>query len=93
MSSTEMREFWIEFQTEGEGLRIEVGRGEEAEGFMSRAWDHNPATSWPPTHIAFAAFGRNVDYKFCLLGTEIQGVPKKMGIRVKGRFEGFGSFK
>ena len=70
MSPTEMRKFWIDIQAEGEGLRIVVGRGEEGEGFMSRSWDQNPAQSWPPTHVAFAAWDKQVDYKFCLLGME-----------------------
>lgn len=65
-----MREFWIDIQAEGEGLRIEVGRGGEAEGFMSRSWSENPAESWPPTHIAFAAWDNHVDYNFCLHGKE-----------------------
>ena len=43
-----------------------VGRGEDAEGFMSRTWDKNPADSWPPTHVAFAAWNSQVDYEFCL---------------------------
>jgi len=68
MSTTEMREFWIDVKAEGEGLRIEVGRGEDAEGFMSRSWDQNPAESWPPTHVAFAAWDSQVDYEFCLPG-------------------------
>ena len=68
MSPTEMREFWIDFRAEGSGLRIDVGRGGDAEGFMSRTWDKNPAESWPPTHVAFAAWNSPVDYEFCLPG-------------------------
>ena len=68
MSPTEMREFWIDIKAEGEGLRIEVGKGEDAEGFMSRSWDQNPADSWPPTHVGFAAWNSQVDYEFCLPG-------------------------
>ena len=70
MSPTEMRKFWIEFQTEGEGLRIEVGRGEDAEGFMSRSWSENPATSWPPTHFALASYIQvEVDFRICTAPT------------------------
>ena len=72
MSPTEMREFWIDIKAEGEGLRIEVGRGEDGEGFMSRSWDQNPAQSWPLTHVAFAAWNNQVHYKFCLPGMKSQ---------------------
>ena len=60
-----MREFWIDIQTEGEGLRVEVGRANEAEGFMRRSWEKNPAESWPPTHLAFAGWNAEVEYRIC----------------------------
>ena len=61
-----MRRFWIDVRMEGGGVRIEVGEGTEVTGFMSRPWTSNPYNSWPPTHVAFAAWNSKVDYKFCL---------------------------
>ena len=66
LSATEMRSFWIEIKREGDGVRIEVGKGTEISGFMSRSWESNPYDSWPPTLIAFATFMGNVDFSFCL---------------------------
>ena len=66
MSSTEMRTFWIDFQTSGKSLTIRVGKGNENTEFMSRSWDVNPAKSWPPTHVAFTAWDTKVDYRFCI---------------------------
>ena len=66
-----MRQFWIEIMEEGNGVRIEVGQGTEVTGFMSRSWDNNPYNSWPPTHVAFAAWKTQVDYEFCLNEGEI----------------------
>ena len=65
LSPTEMRSFWIDLEVKGEGLKITVGRG-DSEVVMSRSWDTNPAKSWPPTHVAFAAWSKTVDYEFCL---------------------------
>ena len=64
-----MRIFWIDIREEGAGVRIDVGKGTEATGFMSRTWDTNPYPSWPPTHVAFAAlgYGKEIEYKFCLM--------------------------
>ena len=64
-----MRIFWIDIRKEGDGVRIDVGKGTETTGFMSRTWDTNPYSSWPPTYVAFAAFGKGVEYKFCLRPT------------------------
>ena len=61
-----MRKFWIDIMEEGDGVRIEVGQGTEVTGFMSRTWDTNIYGSWPPTYVAFAAFGTEIEYKFCL---------------------------
>ena len=61
-----MRIFWTDINKEGNGVRIEVGQGTEVTGFMSRSWDNNPYNSWPPTHVAFAAFGKEINYEFCL---------------------------
>ena len=47
-------------------MKIAVGKGSEVEGFMSRAWNNNPYGSWPPRYVAFAAFGTEIQYKFCL---------------------------
>ena len=65
MSSSEMRTFWIDFYRNGRGLTIKVGK-EDQDEFMSRSWDVNPAESWPPTHVAFAAWDTKVDYRFCI---------------------------
>ena len=61
-----MRSFWIDIKKEGDGVRIDVGKGTETTGFMSRSWNSNPYNSWPPTQVAFAAWLTKVDYKFCL---------------------------
>ena len=66
LSPTEMRSFWIDIKKEGNGVRIEAGKGTEATGFMSRSWNSNRYNSWPPTQVAFAAWLTKVDYKFCL---------------------------
>lgn len=76
LSPTEMRSFWIDIKREGAGVKIDVGKGTEVTGFMSRTWDTmvhtwNPHGSWPPTYVAFAAFvlGPEIEYKFCLSPT------------------------
>ena len=61
-----MRIFWIDIREEGAGVRIDVGKGTEATGFMSRTWDTNPYSSWPPTYVAFANYQKGIEYKFCL---------------------------
>ena len=61
-----MRRFWIDVRKEGYGVKIEVGKGTEIRGFMSRSWDSIGNNSFPPTHVAFAAWGEKIDYKFCL---------------------------
>ena len=66
LSPTEMRRFWIDIRKEGDVVKIEVGKGAEVTGFMSRTWDSNSFNSWPPTHVAFAAYGEEINYKFCL---------------------------
>ena len=65
-----MRGFWIDIRQEGEGVKIVVGKQCEVEGFMSRTWNSNPYDSWPPKHVAFAAFGKKIKYKFCLIPQE-----------------------
>jgi len=74
LSPTEMRRFWIDIKREGAGVKIDVGKGTEVTGFMSRTWDTmvhpwNPHGSWPPRYVAFAAFGTEIEYKFCLSPT------------------------
>ena len=64
-----MRSFWIDIKKEEDGVRIEVGKGTETTGFMSRFWESNPYNSWPPTYVAFGAWNSKVDYKFCLKQT------------------------
>ena len=61
-----MRRFWIDIKKEGNAVTFVVGIGNEVSGFMNRSWDRTRYNSWPPTHVAFAAFGRKIDYKFCL---------------------------
>ena len=61
-----MRRFWIDIRKEANGVKIEVGKGTEVTGFMSRSWDSISIACWPPTHVAFAAWNSKVDYKFCL---------------------------
>ena len=83
-----MRKFWIDIMEEGDVVRIEVGQGTEVTGFMSRTWDSNPYNSWPPTHVAFAAWDNPVDYEFCLnqqgkilvSPENVQSVSQKNGI-------------
>ena len=64
-----MRRFWIDIKKEGDGVKIDVGKGSEVSGFMSRSWNSNPYNSWPPTHVAFAAWNSKMEYKFCLKQT------------------------
>ena len=64
-----MRRFWIDIREVGPVVRIVVGKGTEVTGFMSRTWDSNPYGSWPPTYVAFAAYGTEIEYKFCLSPT------------------------
>ena len=61
-----MRRFWIKIRKEGAGVRIELGRGTENTGFMSRTWDNNRYDHWPPTHVAFSSFNSKVEFIFCL---------------------------
>ena len=63
-----MRKFWIDIRrtANDEGVRIVVGKGTELAGFLSRSWERNRYNSWPPTHVAFAAYKSKVDYRFCL---------------------------
>jgi len=76
LSPTEMRRFWIDIKREGAGVKIDVGKGTEVTGFMSRTWDTNPYGSWPPKYVAFAAspsplpfVPTEIEYKFCLSPT------------------------
>ena len=64
-----MRRFWIDIKQEGAGVKIVAGKGTEVTGFMSRTWDTNPHGSWPPRYVAFAAFGTEIEYEFCLRPT------------------------
>ena len=62
-----MRTFFIDIKRQGDGVKIDVGKGTQGDlVIMSRSWDSNPYNFWPPTHVAFAAVNNNVDYKFCL---------------------------
>ena len=61
-----MRKFWIDVRKEGDGVKIEVGKGTEIRGFMSRSWDSIGYNSFPPTHVAFSAWNNKIDFKFCL---------------------------
>ena len=57
-----MRRFWIKIRKEGADVRIEVGKGTENTGFMSRTWEDN---HWPPTHVAFSSWNSKVEFIFC----------------------------
>ena len=61
-----MRRFWIDIRKEANGVKIEVGKGVEVTGFMKRSFDSIGNKSWPPTHVAFAAWDSKVEYKVCL---------------------------
>ena len=61
-----MRKFFIDIKRQGDGLKIDVGKGTNGDLTMSRSWDSNPYNFWPPTHVAFSALNNNIDYKFCL---------------------------
>ena len=61
-----MRRFWIVIRNEANDVKIEVGKGTEVRGFMSRSWGSIGNYSWPPTHVAFAAWNSKIDFKFCL---------------------------
>ena len=70
-----MRRFWIDIRKGlGGGVSIEVGKGTEERGFMRRSWARIRYKSWPPTHIAFAAWDNKIEYQFCLNQTS-KGLP------------------
>ena len=72
-----MRTFFIDIKRQGDGVKIDVGKGTKGDLIMSRSWERNPYDSWPPTHVAFAAWNNiTVDYNFCFnkSGKEREGV-------------------
>ena len=67
-----MRRFWIEIRKgDGDDVYIKVGKGAEAAAFMRRAFHSTRYRdkSWPPTHVAFAAWNNKIEYEFCLKKT------------------------
>ena len=70
LSASEMRNFWIDIRKEGAGVRIEAGKDTNGPRFMSKSWPSNRHNSWPPTHIAFAAWNSKIAYRFCGKRTE-----------------------